>query len=322
VSGFSYVSIGIKPLYSKEFIMIPEPAAAILGNVAFDIICYPVDDVPRSSSMTFEKAVISPGGCGSNSAIGLAALGIPTALIACIGDDIPGLLAMQYWHEFGVDTRFIHKLPASTTGVSVGLVDHEAQPRFVHTTGANQFLNVSSIPVETLLNANLRAFHIAGYFLMPGLLEPELAAKLAQLQAAGVFVTLDVQQTPRMSQPEMLWTILPILDAFLCNANEAALITGAAAPAEAVKVFLEHGAKHVIIKLGERGCLLASEQINRTIPAPLVNVVDTTGAGDAFAAGLIYSIIHGAELVEACEFANQVGAKMVTTLGAVEAWRD
>lgn len=61
---------------------------AVLGNVTLDVICKPVNEVPRYDSITFDRGIVSPGGCGSNVAIGLAALGIPTTIIACIGSDI------------------------------------------------------------------------------------------------------------------------------------------------------------------------------------------------------------------------------------------
>ncbi len=82
-------------------------AAVVFGNVTLDVICYPVDDVPRHESLAFEQSTISPGGCASNVAIGLASLGIPTGLIASTGQDDPGDLLESYWQRTGVDTRFV-----------------------------------------------------------------------------------------------------------------------------------------------------------------------------------------------------------------------
>ena len=61
--------------------------AVVFGNVTLDTLCYPVDDVPRHQSIPFDRAIVAPGGCGSNTAIGLCALGVPTALVARIGTD-------------------------------------------------------------------------------------------------------------------------------------------------------------------------------------------------------------------------------------------
>ena len=60
--------------------------AIVFGNVTLDILCYPVNEVPRHESISFEDVTVSPGGCGSNTAIGLAALGIPTGIVARAGE--------------------------------------------------------------------------------------------------------------------------------------------------------------------------------------------------------------------------------------------
>lgn len=293
----------------------------VLGNVAFDVICYPVDEVPRYTSMTFERAVISPGGCGSNTAIGLAALGVPTALIAGIGEDLPGDLAIQYWTEFNVNTRFIRRINQGHTGVSVGLVDHLGQPRFVHTTGTNQFITLEHIPVEEMIAEKISHFHIAGFYLMPGILNPKLGEILRTIRANGIRTTLDVQQTERLSSPLLLWSILSDLDIFMCNLQEAHQMTGAEDENEAASNLLARGANTVIIKLGDRGCFLAEAVSRSYFPAPHSATLDTTGAGDAFAAGLIAALVAGNDLPAACRRANAAGAAMVNHLGAVEAWK-
>ncbi len=292
---------------------------AVIGNVAFDVLCYPVDEVPRSRSMTFEQSEISPGGCGSNTAIGLAALDIPTTLIASIGDDIAGDLALAYWHKFGVQTSFIKVHQNKKTGVSIGLIDREGQPRFVHTTGTNALLQTRDCNLDAIA-PTLKSIHIAGYFLLPGLLDDQFPIILEKWQKQGILITMDVAQTPRMADPEPLWKCLPHVDIFFCNELEAELITGKKAPREAAACLLEHQAGHVILKLGSRGCLLANQTKQEQFPGILTEVVDTTGAGDAFAAGFIASYLKTQDLTMACQSANRAGAKTVRRLGALAAW--
>ena len=134
--------------------------AIVFGNVTLDIICYPVDDVPRRESISFDDVAVSPGGCGSNTAIGLAALGVPTGIVACTGDDDSADLLFRYWERAGVDTRFVGRTPGSPTGVSVGLIDSGLQPRFVHTSGANAGLTAEMITLPTLTAAQARFFNI------------------------------------------------------------------------------------------------------------------------------------------------------------------
>jgi sugar/nucleoside kinase (ribokinase family) len=299
--------------------------AFVFGNATLDVICHPVDDVPRKTSISFERSIVSPGGCGSNVAVGLRSLGVNTALVARVGSDEAGDMARRYWDRLGIDCNFIRRDPERQTGVSIGLVDSAFQPRFVHTSGANALLSVDDLDLSGLASTGGRYLHIAGFYVLPGLLDGRLPFSLQRARRLGFVTSLDVVESPRMRDPEILWPCLPHLDYFLCNAHEAQRLTGEVDPIRAVGVLRAHGAQTVIIKLGADGCLVdgnlaSGEQISRRIPAPQVDVVDTTGAGDAFAAGLIAGLLRGQDLIEACESANAAGAKVVKELGAITAW--
>jgi sugar/nucleoside kinase (ribokinase family) len=298
--------------------------AIVFGNVTLDIICYPVNDVPRRESMAFDDVTVSPGGCGSNTAIGLAALGVPTGIVARTGDDDAADLLFRYWQQVGVDTRFVRRTAGAPTGTSVGLIDSEFQPRFIHTSGANANLTAEVIDPPALAAAGGRFFHIAGFFVLPNLFE-QIAEKLATLRQLGLVTSLDVVFNVRMDDPQLratLWKALPHLDYFLCNQHESFRLTGETEPAQAAKVLRDRGVRNVIVKLGERGCYALGEGFQGVVPAPEVAVVDTTGAGDAFAAGLIASLSHGEGLESACQAGNQAGGRIVGKLGAIEAWFD
>ncbi len=297
--------------------------AIVFGNVTLDIICYPVDDVPRHDSLSFKQAIVSPGGCASNTAIGLARLGVPTGLIAHTGNGDAASLLQDYWQRLGVDTRFVHPVPDVSTGISVGLVDHDFSPRFVHTSGANASLTAADLDVNALLSTDVRHLHIAGFFVLPSLLEESLGQKLAALQEQGVTTSLDVVFNERMDDPDLraiLWQIMPNLDYFLCNDFEAFRLTGEKDSQQAAHILKERGGANVIIKLGEKGSWLEGDPEGELIPAPRVDVVDTTGAGDAFAAGFIAALIQGQNAPSACRTGNQAGARICTHLGAIEAW--
>lgn len=294
--------------------------AAVIGNATIDVICYPVDDVPRHHSLTFEQAAVAPGGCGSNTAIGVARSGVPVLLVACTGTDQAGDLALEYWRKAGIDTRFVRRIPGVQTGVSVGLVDSAAQPRFIHTTGANAQLSLADIQPQLLAECGVRGLHIAGFFLVRPLMDSAMAQKLAEARQLGMFTSLDVALSKHMRQPESLWACLPYLDAFQCNLREAQELTGIQDAEPAAAHFRQLGAGAVIIKLGEQGCWLDCPEFRGKIAAPQVDVVETTGAGDAFAAGCLAAILQGATLVEACQAGNRCGARIAAAFGAVAGW--
>ncbi|MCI0521092.1 MAG: carbohydrate kinase family protein [Chloroflexi bacterium] len=293
--------------------------AAVLGNVTLDIICQTVEDVPRYESISFEKATISPGGCGSNTAIGLCGLGVATGLIACIGDDLSSGIVTSVWEQVGLDTRFVRRAAGRTVGVSVGLVDAKAQPRFVHTPGANALWSLDELDLARLKAEGVRHFHVAGFFVLPGLLDGRLPDALHQAQQLGMTTTLDVVHKPFMSL-EKLRPCFPYLNVFLCNEREGERLTGLTRGEQIAKMLREAGAASVIVKLGGEGCWLECASFSGRIAAGKAEVVDTTGAGDAFAAGLIAALLDGKSLAEACMAGNAAGGRAVSAAGAIGCW--
>jgi sugar/nucleoside kinase (ribokinase family) len=294
--------------------------AVVFGNVTLDVICQTVDEVPRHESIAFDHVVVSPGGCGSNVAIGLAALGVSTILVARMGCDDSAELLKKTWTRYGVDWGYVKQIGEFPTGTSVGLVDSELQPRFIHTSGANQFLTGDDLHPEMLVESGANWLHIAGFFVLPGLLDERMPLALKRARHSGLKLSLDVVRSPRLKHPEYLWPSMSYLDVFFCNANEAWKLTGEEDAARSAKALREHGAGTAIIKLGAAGCFVDGPDGAGYIPAPVVQVVDTTGAGDAFAAGFIAASLGGANMLTACERGNQAGAKAVGSLGAVAHW--
>jgi sugar/nucleoside kinase (ribokinase family) len=305
---------------------IPILKAAVFGNATLDVLCYPVEEVPRNHSVSFERSTVSPGGCGSNVAMGLRALDVSTLLIARIGDDLAGEIDVRIWGEWGIDCRFVKKEAQSTTGISIGLVDRAFQPRFVHTSGANAILSAEDLDVHGLVANDVGWLHVAGFFVLPGLLDGRFGPALKSASELGLRISLDVVESPRMRDASHLWPCLPYLDIFLCNQQEAQILTGEDEPYQAAAFLHSYGAETVIIKGGAQGCWLSKRGVlaeafeQSRIPAFDVPVIDTTGAGDAFAAGLIAAILKGKSLTDACVAANQAGAQVVTALGAISGW--
>ena len=295
--------------------------AIVFGNITLDVICKPVDDVPRRDSLAFEDVVVAPGGCGSNVAIGLSALGISTALVGRIGDDNAAYLVKRYWRKAGLETCYVRRVKGLPTGTSVGLIDSDCQPRFVHTSGANKTLNPNALNIEKFVREGARHLHIGGFFVLPGLMQGNLNEKLEQAHQQGIFTSLDVVRSIRMSDTSLLWACMPHLDVFLCNHTEASRLSGESDPVQAARLLHSKGAGAVIVKLGGEGCLLCSTDGIEHIPGILPDrVVDTTGAGDAFAAGLIASRLKGKGTADACRDANRAGARAVEHLGAISCW--
>jgi sugar/nucleoside kinase (ribokinase family) len=294
--------------------------AVVLGNITLDVLCYPVEEVPRYDSITFDHSLVSPGGCGSNVAIGLSALGVNTAIVGRIGVDAAARLITHTWDRVSLDYRYVQRDPKHQTAVSVGLIDKQYQPRFVHTPGANALLSADDLPITRIVNEGVRAIHVAGFFVLPGLLDDRLQEPLYEARSRGIITSLDVVRSPRMARPNFLWPIMPFLDIFLCNAYEAWQLSGEELYTAAAKKLHSYGAKVVIVKLGEKGCWIESTELSELVSGVQIDAVDTTGAGDAFAAGLIASLLQDADLISACRAANQAGARVAAEYGCISAW--
>lgn len=292
----------------------------VVGNVTLDVICRTIDDVPRYESISFDSVILSPGGCASNVAVGLAALGVRTYLVCKTGSDLAGEIIRKKWGRFGIDLRYAMIEPNINTAVSIGLVDRDAQPRFIHTPGANAKLSPADIPLEKISEINAGHFHIGGYFVLPGFLDSKLIGVLNHLRSINITTSLDVVNSKRYWKPEYLFPCLKAIDYFMCNKIEAQKLTGTEEFEESARKFRECGAENVIIKLGKDGCYIDGKDYRGIVEAEEVSVVDTTGAGDGFAAGLIAGLNEGRGLYSACKKAVYIGGKIVEELGAITYW--
>jgi sugar/nucleoside kinase (ribokinase family) len=292
----------------------------VWGNVTLDILCYYVEEVPRHESLPFGKAVIGPGGCGSNVAIGLCAQGVSTALVAKVAAGEMYSLIESHWRRAGLDTSYVVVEENRDPAVSVGLIDWQAQPRFIHTPGANGGLTVDDFDPVSFVGQGARFLHVAGFFALPGLLDGRLPGALETARSLGMATSLDVINSHYMETPELLWPCLPHLDYFFCNLREGQRLTRKPEAASIGAEIRNRGAETVIVKLGEKGCWLESAAWRGLILTEPREAIDTTGAGDAFAAGFIASILRGSDTRAACFEGHRASARIVSTLGAVAGW--
>lgn len=292
----------------------------VFGSVVLDVVCFPVDDVPRYDCIGFEKASVAPGGCASNVAVGLSALGIKAALAARLGTDDPAELIERFWKRAGLYTGFINRQPSTRTGISIGLVDSSAQARFLHTPGSSGDLSVDDLPLESAASMGARALIVTGPFILPDLMEGRLAKVLAQARSLGMLTTLDAASSPQISDPTPMFPCLPHLDYMLCNTNEARHLTGLSDQAAAARELRRRGALHTLVKIGKDGVWAESSDFSGLVPSPDARVVDTTGAGDAFLAAFSAAILNSAGFEQACRQGAAAGARTVEALGAISAW--
>jgi sugar/nucleoside kinase (ribokinase family) len=284
------------------------------GIVVADAIASPVDEPPERGRLALVDSVqLHTGGCALSTASALTRLGTATALAGCVGDDLFGRVLQGEASARGLDTTGL-RVTSELTSASVVLDASDGERTFLHNPGASAALTARD--VEAALEASGAGWlHIGGALVLPGLDGEPLAALLRDVRALGTRTSMDPVHDAT-GRWDRLHPSLPHLDAFCPNLTEARGITGQD-DAEACAAWLhERGVKQVAIKLGRNGAYALDDDTAAYVPPCEVEARDETGAGDAFAGGLVYGLLQGWELRRAVRLANAVGAISTTGIGA------
>lgn len=287
----------------------------VLGDVNPDLILRGGDlgSVSGQREALAESATFTIGGSGAIFAGAAARLGLRVAIAAVIGDDPFGRFMQERLEERGVNTRGLIVRAGDPTGVSVVL--SRPSDRGTYTVlGSIADLDAGAIDQELLGAAG--HVHVTSYFLQH-LLRPDLPRLLQQVRAAGATTSLDPNWDPTERWDAALSDLLPHVDLFLPNGPEATRIAGRDDVGAAAAVLADRG-HTVAIKLGDRGALARrGDEIVRVGPIAS-EIVDTTGAGDAFDAAFVSGFLHGWPLARTLALANACGALSCRSVGGVD----
>jgi ribokinase len=255
--------------------------------------------------------ILNQGGKGANQAVAAARLGGKVKFIARVGNDMFGHEAISSYKKEGIDISAILKDENSSTGVALINVDHYGENCIAVASGANALLAINDA-----LNAidSLKADD----FILMQLETPLDVINEVSKKAKNLGIKVVLNPAPAQNLPAELYEKLYILSP---NETEAELITGIkvdsdTAALKAAEKMLQMGVNTVIITLGSRGVLLKNASITEFIPAPKVNAVDTTAAGDCFNGALVAALSLGQDLVKASRFAVKAASASVCKMGA------
>lgn len=286
---------------------------AIAGEVYVDHIFTDFDHVPLPGEEVFADQYRREAGGGTvNTACALARLGHRTSLFGVFGRDEEAWLRSRL-KSFGVhaEDACSSELPNALT-VSMSTSSDRS---FLSYAGANKVLDKYVASPETLA-ALSKSQHI--HFAMP--LELELAKLLLpNLKVAGCTLSIDPGwRKDWFLNPDSL-DVLRMVDLFFPNEGEAQLLTGRKDPDDVLRELAAMGLEHTVVKLGPRGAITSRQNRFYKMPPPDVEVVDTTGAGDAFDAGFIDAWLSGADIEEQLRRACICGSLSTRARGALTA---
>lgn len=295
--------------------------ASIFGLIVADVIAEPMDlrKPPKPGGLAFTNSVqLTTGGNVCNTGMAMAKLGMKVAAAGLVGKDVLGAAVTERLRQQGLDTSAVFASDRGQTSATVVAVEPGGERCFFHTPGVTTLLDADAFRQCFAMFRRCRYVQVGYFGLLPAL-TPQLPALLRELRAYAPETKINLETVTPVGSWAQLEPILPHVDVFVPSRTEAIDLTGERDPAKMIAAFRRHMPRGLIgIKLDKEGCILddGSGGGAATLPAYRVDVVDTTGAGDTWFAGLLTGLIRGMPLEQAGRLANRTAADCCTALGA------
>jgi len=281
-----------------------------MGDVTTDLL-FSVPNYPGlGQDVNASRFKVDIGGSAANFAVAIAKFGIGSGLVGKVGDDWFGNFAIAELKKEGVDVSQV-MVKKGATGIVASIVDREGERTMFSYRGANAGLKPDEIDPTYIRKA--RSLHISGYALIEDP-QREAALKCAQLaRGGGILTSFDPGPLIHLAKRAVIRRILGLTDVLLPDSDEIKSLSEHGGDVEAL---LNAGPKTIGLKMGKRGCLIAQGKRRIHMPAFKVNVVDTTGAGDAWGAGFVAALLREPSNLEgAGKFANAAAALAIGNEG-------
>jgi ribokinase len=288
------------------------PHIVVVGSTMIDLLTY-VSVLPeRGETVVGERFVLGYGGKGANQAVMAARLGARVTFVNCVGDDLFGEMTRKNLGDRGIDVSRVRPVDGESTGVATIWVEPDGTNRIVIVPGANYALSaadvtaeLADVPPAQCVICQLEISHEA------------VVAALRWGRACKAVTILNPAPAAPLSDE-----LLGLVDWLVPNETEFEILFGARADDANLLRVAANLSGRVVVTLGQGGAstVVGGGAIN--CPAPDVDPIDTTGAGDAFVGGLAYAIAQGEEIVSAVSFANWCGAQSTTRYGTQTSFPD
>ncbi len=286
-----------------------------LGIYVVDVLGRPIDQFPEKGKLAlFDELEIHAGGCANNTAIALARLGISAGAMGKVGTDAFGDLILKELTDNGVNTVGMQQDSNASTSFTFVAIASDGERTFYHYIGANGELCEADINSELI--KDVKILHIAGALVMPSFDGAPMANILQKAKTLGITTSLDTVYDATGRWMETLEPCLPHVDIFMPSIIEAQNLTGLSEHTEIIQFLRDnYGINTIVIKMGEDGSYVSTPEGEHFAPAYPVNVVDATGAGDAYVAGFLAGTLMNWDLKATAELASATGAACVTAIG-------
>ncbi|MFF7277739.1 PfkB family carbohydrate kinase [Streptomyces griseorubiginosus] len=283
-----------------------------MGVHVLDVLVRPVEEIPEGQGATLVEDIrMTAAGTAAGTALTLAKLGASVRTAGAIGTDPTGDLLVQLLRTAGIDTELLVRRRDTSTSASVLPIRPNGDRPSLHLLGANITYGLDDVPWDAVAEAS--HLHLGG----PELIGADVGARiLAHAKDHGVVTSVDLLAPGFLGTFDQIEPLLPYVDFLLPNddqvlgfSEEDDLVTGA-------RKFLAGGVGLVAVTRGGEGALLVTAEGTETVPAFDVEVVDTTGCGDAFSAGFLRGTSLGRTPREAAILGSAAAALVAQGLGS------
>lgn len=292
----------------------PEFDVSVIGLYILDVLGRPIDAIPPGGEVAFiDEIRLTVAGTAGGTAVDCAKLGLRTRAVGAVGADEKADFVLATLARHGVDTAAMQRLPGVPTSATILNVRPNGDRPALHARGASDHLTLG--PAEDAAALDARFVHLGGTGLLAALDGAPTVRLLTAARARKCVTTYDLIAA-NAGTLDLVRPALPYVDYFIPSIEEARAMCPLQDAADIARFFRDLGVGTCVLTMGGDGCLVLSDAGLLRLPAFDVAVVDTTGSGDAFSAGLIAALSRDWDLERAARLASAAGALVATGLGS------
>lgn len=290
------------------------PKVALLGDLNIDtVLTIPRFPQPGWDGLA-ESATVQIGGTVVNTAVVLRTLGVDCVLLGGMGDDVWAGYLRQNLKNIDVDLSGVATIKDVMTGLTFITVPPDGERTMFSYRGANVMYSPHHLEFSIFNTVDL--LHLSGYTLLKPPQQEAAFVALAWAETQHLPICLDSGLQPVMEVPYLIEQVLPRITVGVLGLPEAIYLSGQQQPERVLMWMLDLGMEWAVLKMGAEGCWLANHSEALRLPAFPARVVDTTGAGDSFTAGIICGYLCKWGLALTAILANALGALATQVYGA------
>ena len=288
--------------------------ATIVGLYVLDILGRPVSEIPKGGDLAYiDELRLTVAGTAGGTIIDCAKLGLSTLAVGAVGDDEKADFVVSVLEKFGADTAGFERIEGVPTSSTILNIRPNGERPALHLRGACDYFMP---PNKEKLNIfDCKVFHLGGTGLLKKLDGSASVELLKDAKENECITTWDLIGATE-STIDIVKPLLPHIDYFMPSIEEASIMCGLDDPKDIAKYYLDNGVTNCVLTMGGEGSLFVNKDETIKTPAFDINVVDTTGCGDAFDAGMITSLINNFDLEKSLKFATTTSGLVATGLGS------